>query len=94
MADKLLYDTSIYVEILRSESFAASVRSDYERRATKYDAVSGREFIDMRSMIAARLLALNPRPNIRTWLNARKKKFGKSSISPYDKALLNHLMPL
>lgn len=32
MPAKFLYDTSVYVDILRSKSFAATLRHDYERR--------------------------------------------------------------
>jgi predicted nucleic acid-binding protein len=47
MADKLLYDTSIYVELLRSSSFAATVRADYERRVpfTYFSSVVVQELI-------------------------------------------------
>jgi predicted nucleic acid-binding protein len=47
MADKLLYDTSIYVEILRSRVFAATVRGEYERRvpSTYFSSVVVQELL-------------------------------------------------
>ncbi|MGH7432812.1 MAG: hypothetical protein ACREJL_03570 [Candidatus Methylomirabilales bacterium] len=57
-----------------------------------YDSVAGHQFVDMRSLLAVRLLALNRRPKILEWLKSRKEQFLKTSITQYDKRLLDHLL--
>jgi hypothetical protein len=56
------------------------------------DAITGKPFIDMRSFLTARLLALNSKPAIHTWLRAKKKAFHKSKISTFDKRLVKKLL--
>ncbi len=58
------------------------------RFETRYDAVAGRPFIDMRRLLAIRLLALNDRKAVRSWIAARAGQLQKSKVSGYDKALL------
>jgi hypothetical protein len=42
--------------------------------------------------LTARLLALNSKPAIHTWLRAKKKAFHKSKISTFDKRLVKKLL--
>jgi hypothetical protein len=56
------------------------------------DAITGKPFIDMRSFLTARLLALNSKPAIHIWLRAKKKAFHKSKISTFDKRLVKKLL--
>jgi hypothetical protein len=58
-----------------------------------WDSVRGQKFVDMRGLIAARLLALNDRPAVREWLKTRKEEFLKADISAYDRILLDRLLP-
>ncbi len=60
-----------------------------ERFKPHYDSMLERNFIDMRSLLAGRLLALNNRPQIQLWLKDRKAEFLKCSISLYDQTLLD-----
>ncbi len=62
------------------------------RLRVRQDSVSGRQFVDMRSLLAVRLLALNSSPVVQTWIKERKDELLKESISDYDKALLNQLL--
>jgi hypothetical protein len=59
-----------------------------------YDSVEGRLFVDVRGLLAARLLALNNRPAIRDWLKNRREDFLKKDISTYDQALLARFLPI
>lgn len=59
-----------------------------------YDSVAGYFFVDMRSLLAARLLALNRRTEVLKWLKSRKEQFLKVSITPFDKDLLDRLLEL
>jgi hypothetical protein len=56
------------------------------------DAITGKPFVDMRSFLTARLLALNSKPAIHTWLRAKKNTFLKSKISAFDKRLVKKLL--
>ena len=56
------------------------------------DTITGKPFVDMRSMLTARLLALNSKPAIHAWLRAKKKKLLKSKISAFDKRLVKKLL--
>jgi hypothetical protein len=70
------------------------VPGSYKARLNlRYDAVAGREFIDMRSLVAARILSLNPKTSVKSWLEAEKKWLLQTSISQYDKSLIKRLLP-
>jgi len=64
-----------------------------QRIDTKYDPVSGHVFIDMRSLITARLLGVNRRPNVKVWLAERRKHLLSKPLSPFERKLINHLWP-
>ena len=59
---------------------------------TRFDPVEGREFLDMRSLLAARLLNLNRQKQVQNWLLARKKYLLTKPIRPFEKRLLNRLL--
>lgn len=62
------------------------------RLSIRFDSVGNHQYIDMRSVLAARLLVLNRRAKVRDWLRSKKREFLGSSISPYDKGVVNPLL--
>jgi len=56
------------------------------------DVVADRKFFDMRSVLAARLLSLNTKPGIRSWLEGRLQAIVGDRISRYDTALIRRLL--
>ncbi|GAG25135.1 unnamed protein product, partial [marine sediment metagenome] len=59
----------------------------------RFDAVSGIDYIDMRSLLSARILSLNRKTAVQSWLTAEKKSLLNSTISQYDKDLIKRLLP-
>jgi hypothetical protein len=57
-----------------------------------YDAVTGQRFIDTRKLLAARLLALRPKPRVRAWLGALRSNWIAGVGSSYEKALVRRLL--
>jgi len=69
------------------------VPGSYKARLNlRFDAISGKKFFDMRSIIAARILSLNRKRTINLWLNSKKNELLKSDISQYDKSMINRLL--
>jgi hypothetical protein len=64
------------------------------RLDARFDSVARRSFIDMRSVLSARLLALNRKKAVTNWLTKKKIELQNSSISSYDKRLLERLLPV
>ncbi len=58
-----------------------------------FDSAARREYLDMRSLVAARLLSLNRKSVVRVWLDQKKNELFKRPISNYDKRLLTRLLP-
>lgn len=56
------------------------------------DSVAGRLYVHMRTYAAARLLALNRRKTVRTWLKQWVQGAKKQRISAFDKRLLDKLI--
>ncbi len=59
---------------------------------TRFDPVTGRDFLDMRSLLAARILNLNRKRKVQEWVRSRKEHLLESSIQPFEKRLLNRLL--
>ncbi len=57
------------------------------------DSVSNRYFVDMRMVVAARLLALNRKKAVKEWLKAWAADVRRQRISVFDKRLLERLLP-
>ena len=62
------------------------------RLTIRRDSVRGRHYLDMRTFVAARLLALNRRKSIRQWLEQWVKKSKKMNISAFDRRLLQGIL--
>jgi hypothetical protein len=56
------------------------------------DSVRGRQYLDMRTYVAGRLLTLNRRKAIRAWLNQWAQTARQKNISAFDKRLLAKLI--
>jgi hypothetical protein len=57
------------------------------------DSVAGTKYVDMRSILAARVLALNDRPKVRSWLRVKMRELrDRQGLSTYDKSLIDRLV--
>jgi hypothetical protein len=63
------------------------------RVTTSRDSITGAKFMDMRSYLAVRILALCPHKLVQGWIAARKKELFKEPLSAFDKKLINKLWP-
>lgn len=63
------------------------------RTELSFDSLRKRPYVDMRSVVIARLLGLNSKMKIRGWLRDRRRKLLRSDVSTYDQGLLNRLWP-
>jgi hypothetical protein len=63
-----------------------------QRLKPEFDAVSGRAFIDMRSLVMARLLLLNDRPGIKKEVEVKRGWWETKGISEFDVALTRRLL--
>jgi hypothetical protein len=64
-----------------------------QRLNTSFDAVTGRPYIDMRSLLVARLLSLNSRTSVQKWLAQKKASLTKGMISAFDRNLMTKHLP-
>ncbi len=62
------------------------------RLSLRRDSVRGSQYVDMRTFVAARLLTLNKRKAIRTWIRDWVAKAKKQKISAFDKKLVSKLI--
>ena len=58
------------------------------RLSVRWDSVRGRHFIDMRTYVAARILALNHKKGVRQWLNQWVQGSKKKNLSTFDRRLI------
>ena len=63
------------------------------RRDPVYDAVAGRHRIDVRKLLAIKLLSLNSRKSVQRWVSDARQYMLNKDISPFDKALVRKLLP-
>jgi hypothetical protein len=78
--------------VLRISKFTEVPNRYKARLIVRHDSVSGREYLDMRVLLAARLLTLNKRKSVRTWLKSWKDSMRKRNVSAFDKNLLARLL--
>ncbi len=62
------------------------------RLSVRLDTVRGRDYIDMRTFVALRLLMLNRRTPVRTWVRDWVRQAKRRKISSFDKRLLSKVM--
>ena len=60
----------------------------------RLDPVVGKEYVDMRTLLTARLLRLNRKKEVQNWLRDWKKQVLKDKISDYDKQLVRRLLKI
>lgn len=59
-----------------------------QRLNTCFDSVVSAPYVDMRSLLAARLLTLNQRTAVKKWLTQKKATLVKSKVSAFDRDLI------
>jgi len=79
--------------IERIRAYKEVPRSYAQRVRTDFDSILGRPYVDVRTILVARLLALNSRKAVRVWLMDKKKRLARANISDYDRRLLSRLLP-
>ena len=57
------------------------------------DSITGAKFIDMRSLLAARLLGLCSHPSVTSWLASKRTTLLADDLSDFDKKLIRRLWP-
>lgn len=62
------------------------------RLQTSFDAVGGRKYLDMRVIVAARLLTMNKTTKVRNWAKVWKKQVLKQHLTRFDKRLIDRLL--
>ncbi len=62
------------------------------RRKPVWDSVAGRQRVDMRKLLALRLLRLNDRPAVAEWIRQTRRGFLDHDLSSFDKALVNGIL--
>jgi hypothetical protein len=79
--------------VLRIMKFS-EVPDRYKARLhTRRDPVNNKDYLDMRMLVAARLLALNRRKAVRLWLKSWILSLRKQKLSAFDKQMLARLVP-
>lgn len=63
------------------------------RMKIHYDSVANRHYIDMRELLAVRLLALNSRFKVQSWIKQEKSNLLLKHLSAYDRQILTSLLP-
>jgi hypothetical protein len=56
------------------------------------DAVSGANYLDMRSLLQLRMLKLNTKPQVAQWLRVKKRSLLGDNLSTWDKRLIRKLL--
>jgi hypothetical protein len=92
-AELLTNPLATLVRLLLRISKFSDVPERYKARLRlRYDAVRGRKYLDMRVLLAARLLTLNRRKSVRTWLKSWAESASRDKISAFDRHLLSRLL--
>jgi hypothetical protein len=65
-----------------------------QRLSLSMDSVAGRKFVDMRVVLTARLLLLNPSAGVRDWVIGWRDQTIKYNITAYDVRLLRRLVKI
>jgi len=95
VASKLLRNhISDFVKlVLRIKNFTVVPGRFKARIKTSRDSISGAKFVDMRSYLAVRILALCPNQPVQDWIAACKSGLFNEPISTFEKQLINKLWP-
>jgi hypothetical protein len=79
--------------VLRIKKFTIVPGRFKARIKTTRDSITGAKFVDMRSYLAVRILALCPNEPIQDWITSCKAGLFSESISIFEKELINKLWP-
>jgi hypothetical protein len=79
--------------VLRIKKFTVVPGRFKARIKTSRDSITGAKFVDMRSYLAVRILALCANQPIQDWIATCKSGLFKESISTFEKQLINKLWP-
>lgn len=63
-----------------------------QRLNTCFDSVLGCPYVDMRSVLAARLLTLNSKVPVRKWLSQKIESLSQADLSEYESGMLKRLL--
>ncbi len=82
------------VRVIEKLRASESVPARFGARVVhRFDAVSRMDYVDMRSLLVARLLALSRATQVRHWLKSKKQELLKKALSQYDVDTLGRLWP-
>ncbi len=89
----LLNPLALMVRLVQRIMHFREVPDRYKARLQAwYDPVNNRNYLDMRTLVAARLLALNRKKLVTLWLKQWALNLGKKRLSAFDKRLLQRLV--
>jgi hypothetical protein len=94
LASRLLHnDLADVVRLVERIMEYEDVPDRYKARLKiRYDSVGHRRFVDMRGILAVRLLILSKNTPVKAWIANKKKQFHKEEISDFDKEILQKLL--
>jgi hypothetical protein len=82
------------VRLIESIGSYPTVPDRYEARLTlRKDSVAGIWFIDMRTVLAARLLALSQRRQVQVWIKEWKQRVLMQNVSDFDRHMIRKFFP-
>ncbi len=85
-----LSETIRFLEEIRGYT---DIPERYKARLTSaFDSVAGARFVDMRTILTARLLSLGPGKRVRDWVAQWRNKLLAEPISTFDKQLIRRLL--
>lgn len=86
-------ESSTIVQLIERILNYRDVPDRYKARfGTRFDPVAGRQFIDMRSLLAIRLLSLNDKRSVRSWIASLGSQLRRKGVSQYDKRIMKRLL--
>jgi len=89
----LLNPLALMVRLIQRIMLFREVPDRYKARLqTRHDPVNNRNYLDMRMLVAARLLALNRKQIVSLWLKSWALNLRKKKLSAFDKRLLARLV--
>jgi len=89
----LLNPLALMVRLIQRIMHLREVPDRYKARLqSRYDPVNKRNYLDMRMLVAARLLALNRKQVVSLWLKSWALNLKKKRLSAFDKRLLARLV--
>jgi hypothetical protein len=83
---------ALMVRMVKRIQALPDVPNRFKNRLTlRFDSVAGKRYLDMRTLVAAKLLKLNKRKTIRAWLRQWGNEAKRKHISKFDRDLIKAL---